>query len=195
MKQGEQENGEMLAVKKLTMNMAGMDDQLFVNEVQHFTGICHPNIVRFEGYCCDTESELTFHEGCNKVVYQLYRLLCFEYMPNGSLDKYLSGMMILSSKLIVFLYRMCMVVIAFFFSDESSGLDWHTRFNIIEGICAGLYCLHEGREGAPILHLDLKPGNILLDKNMTPKIADFGLSRLFDGGKTHAYTQNIIGTR
>jgi serine/threonine protein kinase len=83
----------------------------------------------------------------------------------------------------------------FLFTDESSGLDWHVRYNIIQGICNGLYCLHEGRLGAPILHLDLKPPNVLLDKHMIPKIADFGQSRLFGEGKTHCRTVNIVGTR
>jgi serine/threonine protein kinase len=44
-----------------------------------------------------------------------------------------------------------------------------------------------------MLHLNLKPGNILLDKNMVPKIADFGLSRLVYGNETQA-TSNFLGT-
>jgi serine/threonine protein kinase len=50
------------------------------------------------------------------------------------------------------------------------------RYEIIKGICEGLHYLH----AIHILHLDLKPANILLDDNMVPKIADFGLSRCFD---------------
>ncbi|KAF7091672.1 hypothetical protein CFC21_094228 [Triticum aestivum] len=167
---GEKENGEVVAVKKLISSTAPMDDKQFMNEVQHVMDICHPNIVRLEGYCHQTEKEIiTFQDGQSKFVDEEYRLLCFEYLPNGSLDKHLN--------------------------DESSGLEWHARYNIIEGICTGLYCLHEGRKGAPVLHLDLKPSNILLDKNMTPKIADFGLSRLFDGGNTHISTEHVVGTR
>ena len=60
---------------------------------------------------------------------------------------------------------------------------WSTHYNIIKGICEGLNFLH-GHE-PQILHLDLKPANILLDSNMTPKVADFGLSRLFGGSHTH----------
>lgn len=162
---GERENGEVVAVKKLKVDNVGKDDKQFMNEVIHAMDICHPNIVRLEGYCCHTEKEVTFHDGSFVLAEEFYRLLCFEYIPNGSLDKYLS--------------------------DESSGLDWHVRYNIIEGVCNGLHCLHEGRN---ILHLDLKPANILLDENKIPKIADFGLSRLIDEGKTHIHTKNLAGT-
>jgi len=54
--------------------------------------------------------------------------------------------------------------------------EWREHYEIIKGICEGLHYLHE----VHILHLDLKPANILLDDNMVPKIADFGLSRCFD---------------
>nr|ABA94721.1 Jacalin-like lectin domain containing protein [Oryza sativa Japonica Group] len=76
--------------------------------------------------------------------------------------------------------------------QESHGLDWCTRYKIIKGTCEGLYYLHE-RLKESIYHLDLKPANILLDKNMDPKIADFGLSRLFGGTQTHT-TRNCKGT-
>ena len=65
----------------------------------------------------------------------------------------------------------------------SSGLDWHTRYKVIEGIAFGLKYLHE-EATVPIIHLDLKPPNILLDENFVPKITDFGLSRLFDQTQT-----------
>uniref|UniRef100_A0ACD5URV8 Uncharacterized protein n=1 Tax=Avena sativa TaxID=4498 RepID=A0ACD5URV8_AVESA len=165
---GVKENGEVVAVKKLN-DMQGMDDKQFLNEVKVVMDISHPNIVRAAGYCYQIERELMPYNASHILVDKVYRLLCFEYLPNGSLDKHLT--------------------------DESSGLDWHVCYNIIQGICNGLYCLHEGRPGEPILHLDLKPPNVLLDKHMIPKIADFGQSRLFGEGKTHCSTMNIVGTR
>ncbi|GJM97174.1 hypothetical protein PR202_ga14080 [Eleusine coracana subsp. coracana] len=66
------------------------------------------------------------------------------------------------------------------------------RFKIIMGICDGLHFLHEGRTEA-IVHLNLKPSNILLGNNMVPKIADFGLSRLFGEEQTRILTQNVVG--
>ncbi|XBH60148.1 hypothetical protein VPH35_114780 [Triticum aestivum] len=60
-----------------------------------------------------------------------------------------------------------------YITDASCGLEWRKRYKIIKGICEGLLHLHD----LCILHLDLKPGNILVDEHMAPKIADFGLSR------------------
>ncbi|EAZ18067.1 hypothetical protein OsJ_33613 [Oryza sativa Japonica Group] len=78
-------------------------------------------------------------------------------------------------------------------NESGGGLDWTTRYRIIKGACEGLNYLHNGQE-KPIYHLDLKPENILLDENMAPKIADFGLSRLFESTKTHI-TKTVNGTR
>ena len=69
----------------------------------------------------------------------------------------------------------------FYFADELGGLEWHTRYQIIIGICEGLHHLHKEKH---IVHMDLKPANILLDKHMVPKISDFGLSRLDDKSRT-----------
>jgi serine/threonine protein kinase len=53
------------------------------------------------------------------------------------------------------------------------------RYNILQGISAGLLYLHED-SGRAIIHCEIKPSNILLDQNMVPKISDFGLAQLFD---------------
>jgi serine/threonine protein kinase len=80
----------------------------------------------------------------------------------------------------------------FFTTDEYSGHDWCTRYGIIMGICNGLDYLHNKLE-PPMYHLDLKPANVLLDENMIPKVADFGLSRLF-GQEQTKITKSQIGT-
>lgn len=92
------------------------------------------------------------------------RLLCFEYLPKGSLDGYIT--------------------------DSSGEIEWRKCYNIIKGVCEGLNYLHQKN----IMHLDLKPGNILLDEDMMPKITDFGLSRCFDEGQTRVITENVAGT-
>jgi len=73
-------------------------------------------------------------------------------------------------------------------ADESSGLDWRTCYKIIKGVCFGLHYLHEEcrpqNNNASIIHLDLKPANILLDENMVPKVVDFSLSKFLYDTKT-----------
>lgn len=72
-------------------------------------------------------------------------------------------------------------------------LDWRKRFNIIEGTAQGLLYLHKYSR-LKIIHRDMKPNNILLDENMTPKISDFGLARIFKEDVVEANTNRRVGT-
>ncbi|KAK1642002.1 hypothetical protein QYE76_059807 [Lolium multiflorum] len=158
-------NGETVAVKKILKAIPSSQTQ-FENEVNLLMKLKHQNIVRLVGYCYETRHLHMPYEGKSVFAWDTESLLCLECMPNGSLDKYIS--------------------------DASSGLNWHTRCKIIKGISYGLQYLHEHSNG-PIIHLDLKPANILLDAKMLPKITDFGLTRLFDQNQT-IHTANTSGT-
>lgn len=70
--------------------------------------------------------------------------------------------------------------------------SWRTRSRICIGIARGLAFLHE--EVRPhIIHRDIKASNILLDKDLTPKISDFGLAKLIPANMTHVSTR-VAGT-
>ncbi|XP_044318680.1 cysteine-rich receptor-like protein kinase 26 [Triticum aestivum] len=150
-------NGEMIAVKKIVSSLMPGPQKQFENEVYHLMIVRNPNIVRCVGYCYEIKNACLEYNGKYIFAEMAERLLCLEYLPKGSLDKYLS--------------------------DESSGLEWSTRYKIIMGICNGLRHLHLQND-KPIVHLDLKPANIMLDDSMEPKIIDFGLSRLLDKEQT-----------
>ena len=71
-------------------------------------------------------------------------------------------------------------------------LNWPTRYDICMGVARGLAYLHE-ESRLRIVHRDVKASNILLDHELTPKISDFGLAKLYDDKKTHISTR-VAGT-
>ncbi|GMN52038.1 hypothetical protein TIFTF001_021181 [Ficus carica] len=79
------------------------------------------------------------------------RALVYEYMENGSLEKILF--------------------------NDSKGIEFEKLHDIAVQTAKGLAYLHEECEWK-IIHYDIKPGNVLLDKNLNPKVADFGLAKL-----------------
>ncbi|XP_068319357.1 probable LRR receptor-like serine/threonine-protein kinase At1g56140 [Pyrus communis] len=96
-----------------------------------------------------------------------HHILVYEYLENKSLDQALFG-------------------------TSNLHLDWPTRFNILLGTARGLAYLHE--ESRPrVVHRDVKASNILLDAELSPKISDFGLAKLYDDKKTHISTR-VAGT-
>lgn len=77
--------------------------------------------------------------------------------------------------------------------DKSRELSWEKRLKIIIEIARGLEYLHE-ESRLKIIHRDLKANNILLDSDLTPKISDFGLAKLFGADQSHVITNRVAGT-
>ncbi|KAL0399497.1 UNVERIFIED_CONTAM: putative leucine-rich repeat receptor-like serine/threonine-protein kinase [Sesamum radiatum] len=96
-------------------------------------------------------------------------LLVYEYMENNSLARALFGS-----------------------EEHQIHLDWQMRRKICIGIARGLAYLHE-ESRLKIVHRDIKATNVLLDKNLVPKISDFGLAKLDEEDNTHISTR-IAGT-
>ncbi|RCV25744.1 hypothetical protein SETIT_5G190000v2 [Setaria italica] len=98
------------------------------------------------------------------------KLLVYEYLPNKSLDSFI-----------------------FDKKEKRALLDWEKRQAIIEGIAHGLLYLHK-HSRLRVIHRDLKASNILLDKNMNPKISDFGLAKIFSSNNSEGNTNRVVGT-
>ncbi|KAL4594965.1 hypothetical protein ACB092_12G057200 [Castanea dentata] len=80
--------------------------------------------------------------------------LMYEFMPNSSLDKYI-------------------------FSQEGNiTLSIEKTYDISLAVARDIEYLHQGCD-MQILHFDIKPHNIILDENFTPKISFFGLAKLY----------------
>ncbi|XP_002457414.2 rust resistance kinase Lr10 [Sorghum bicolor] len=132
---GELSDGCLVAVKLLHNSRS--DGEEFVNEVVSIMNTSHVNIVCLLGFCLEGSK----------------RGLVYEYMPNGSLERYIYS------------------------ENPKSALGWEKLYGIAIGVARGLDYLHRGCNRR-IIHFDVKPHNILLDENYCPKIADFGLAKL-----------------
>ncbi|KAM3757394.1 hypothetical protein ACB098_02G184400 [Castanea mollissima] len=98
--------------------------------------------------------------------------VCHEYMANGSLDDCL------------------------FRKGNTPALSWQLRFRIAAEIATGLLFLHQTKP-EPVVHCDLKPGNILLGHNYVSKISDVGLARVIpavDENVTQYHMTSTVGT-
>ncbi|MCO5562703.1 hypothetical protein L7F22_016333 [Adiantum nelumboides] len=144
-------NGELVAIKKLSIG-SQQGKQEFINEVSLITSVQHKNLIRLFG-CCVEGPE---------------RILVYEYLPNKSLDVFLSQ------------------------TRASGMLNWSTRYGIIVGMAKGLAHPHE-ESHVRIIHRDIKPSNVLLDDQLNPVIADFGLARLMNDNVTQVNT-GVAGT-
>ncbi|CAN6268655.1 unnamed protein product [Urochloa humidicola] len=139
-----------IAVKRVSHDSKqGMKE--FIAEVVSIGHLRHRNLVQLLGYC-RRKGEL---------------LLVYDYMPNGSLDKYLHD-------------------------KTKPVLDWEQRFQIIKGVASGLLYLHEDWEQV-VIHRDIKASNVLLDADMNGRLGDFGLARLYDHG-VDPQTTHVVGT-
>ncbi|CAE5963210.1 unnamed protein product [Arabidopsis arenosa] len=128
-------DSRMVAVKVLK-DSKGTDGEDFINEVASMSQTSHVNIVSLLGFCCEGSK----------------RAIIYEFLSNGSLDK--------------------------FISDKSSiSLDLTALYGIALGVSRGLEYLHYGCK-TRIVHFDIKPQNVLLDDNLCPKVSDFGLAKL-----------------
>nr|XP_029119258.1 LEAF RUST 10 DISEASE-RESISTANCE LOCUS RECEPTOR-LIKE PROTEIN KINASE-like 2.4 [Elaeis guineensis] len=126
-------DGRLVAVKILSDSKG--DGEEFINEVASIGRTSHVNIVSLLGFSSEGSK----------------RALIYEYMPNGSLDKYIYS--------------------------EKSILGLEILYQIAIGVAQGLEYLHRGCN-TRIVHFDIKPHNILLDQEFCPKISDFGLAKL-----------------
>ncbi|CAL9187632.1 unnamed protein product [Musa hybrid cultivar] len=149
---GELPNGLPVAVKVLSGSLGKRVEEQFMAEVGTIGRTHHINLVRLFGFCFDPK----------------VRALVYEYMENGSLDRYL-------------------------FDRIDRTTDWKTLHEIAIGTARGIRYLHEECQQR-IIHYDIKPGNILLDSNFNPKVADFGLAKLMKRENTHLTMPGGRGT-
>ncbi|CAI0407470.1 unnamed protein product [Linum tenue] len=144
--------GIEIAVKRISPENDGTREVLA--EIATLGRLKHRNLVGLRGWCKREKGSF---------------LLVYDYMENGSLDKWI-------------------------FSDEREKkfLTWEDRIRILNDVASGILYLHEGWE-SKVLHRDIKASNVLLDRDMSGRLGDFGLARLHEHGQV-ARTTRVVGT-
>jgi serine/threonine protein kinase len=120
------------------LNASKGNGEEFINEVGTMGTIHHVNVIRLVGFCANG----------------FIRVLVYEFLPNDSLEKFISST-----------------------TAKNSILNWDKLQDIAIGVAKGIEYLHQGCDQR-ILHFDIKLHNVLLDQNFNPKISDFGIAKL-----------------
>ncbi|PIA63357.1 hypothetical protein AQUCO_00200998v1 [Aquilegia coerulea] len=111
----------------------------------------------------------TYHRNLVRVYgycfHESMKALVYEYMEKGSLDKLL----------------------------KDTTLEWRKVYNIVTDTAKGLSYLHENCHHR-IIHLDIKPANVLIDSDFSSKIADYGLAKKYKWSLSHVTLTKLEGT-
>ncbi|KAL9375396.1 hypothetical protein Peur_032275 [Populus x canadensis] len=123
----------------------------FMAEISSMGRLQHKNLVQMRGWCRKS-NEL---------------MLVYDYMPNGSLDRYI-------------------------FHKPKKLLNWEQRRQVLADVAEGLNYLHHGWDQV-VVHRDIKSSNILLDSDMRGRLGDFGLAKLYSHNEA-PNTTRVVGT-
>ncbi|CAI0474610.1 unnamed protein product [Linum tenue] len=145
-------DGTAVAIKRLTSG-GQQGGKEFLVEVEMLSRLHHRNLVKLVGYYSSRDSS--------------QNLLCYELVPNGSLEAWLHG--------------------------ANCPLDWDTRMKIALDAARGLAYLHEDSQPC-VIHRDFKASNILLENNFHAKVADFGLAKQAPEGRVNYLSTRVMGT-
>ncbi|XP_028117821.1 receptor-like cytoplasmic kinase 185 isoform X2 [Camellia sinensis] len=148
-------DGTAVAIKRLTSG-GQQGGKEFLVEVEMLSRLHHRNLVKLVGH-------YTSHDS-------LQNLLCYELVPNGSLEAWLHGPL-----------------------GVNCPLDWDTRMKIALDAARGLAYLHEDSQPC-VIHRDFKASNILLENNFHAKVADFGLAKHAPEGRADFLSTRVMGT-
>ncbi|KAL5135758.1 Receptor-like serine/threonine-protein kinase ALE2 [Glycine soja] len=148
-------DGTHVAIKRLT-NGGQQGDKEFLVEVEMLSRLHHRNLVKLVGYFSNRDSS--------------QNVLCYELVPNGSLEAWLHGPL-----------------------GINCPLDWDTRMKIALDAARGLSYLHEDSQPC-VIHRDFKASNILLENNFHAKVADFGLAKQAPEGRSNYLSTRVMGT-
>jgi Leucine-rich repeat (LRR) protein len=137
----------VVAVKVFNVQQSG-SYKSFQAECEALRRVRHRCLVRIIT-CCSSIN----HQG------QDFRALVFEFMANGSLDRWIHSN--LEGR------------------NGQGALSLSQRLDIAVDIVDALDYLHNGCQPS-IIHCDLKPSNILLNQDMRAHVGDFGIARVLD---------------
>ncbi|KAF8006280.1 hypothetical protein BT93_K0542 [Corymbia citriodora subsp. variegata] len=144
------EDGTLVAVKVLNVQNCRASKS-FVAECNILKNVRHRNLVRLLTACSGVD-----YTGND------FKALVYEFMPNGSLEDWLHPVAGSDNNT----------------DNASRVLSLFERLDIGIDIACALDYLHNHCT-IPVIHCDIKPGNVLLDNEMTGRLSDFGLAKIF----------------